>query len=155
MKIGIIVHSKTGNTASVARKLKNALLSRGHEVGLEQVTPRDAKEQDIRKIQLKDKPELQGYDALIFGAPVWGFSLSPVMKLYLSQQESLRDKKVVCFVTQAFAYSWLGGNRAVGQMSKLCAEKGADIAETGVVNWAASRRDKKTAELIEKVGALF
>lgn len=37
MKIGIILHSQTGNTLSVANKLKEKLISLGHTVNLEQV----------------------------------------------------------------------------------------------------------------------
>ena len=155
MKIGIIVHSKTGNTLSVAKRLMNALLFAGHEAVLEQVIASDDKQRDVRKIQLQDKPEVNNYDALVLGAPVWGFSLSTVMAAYLTQVGSLKGKKVVCFVTHAFPYPWLGGNRAVGQMKKLCEAAGAEVIETGVIDWSSRQRENKIARLIERVGGLF
>ena len=155
MKIGIIVHSKTGNTLSVAKRLMNALLFAGHEAVLEQVIASDDKQRDVRKIQLQDKPEVNNYDALVLGAPVWGFSLSSVMTAYLTLVGSLQGKKVVCFVTHAFPYPWLGGNRAVGQMKKICAAAGADVVETGVIDWSSRQRENKIVALIERVGGLL
>lgn len=37
MKVGIVVYSQTGNTLSVATKLKEKLAAAGHSVALEQV----------------------------------------------------------------------------------------------------------------------
>ena len=36
-----------------------------------------------KDIQIENPPEVAGYDALIFGAPVHAFSLAPAMKVYL------------------------------------------------------------------------
>lgn len=85
MKIGIIVHSHTGNTLSVAQKIKEKLLTAGHSVNLEQVTAVNEDSVAAGKIQLKTIPDVSTYDILIFGAPVNGFSLSQVMKEYLLQ----------------------------------------------------------------------
>jgi len=153
MKIGIISHSHTGNTLSVAQKLKETLEENGNLVNLEQVA---AVNQDTsaKNIQLKSAPDTEGYDALIFGAPVWAFSLSPVMKVYLSQLTSLKGKKVSCFVTQQFPYAWMGGNRAISEFKKACELKGAVVSETGIVNWSNKQREKKTNEVIEKLSKL-
>lgn len=154
MKTGIVVYSKTGNTFSVAQRIKNALLKIEREVSLEQVTVRNEHE-NIKKMQLKDKPEVRDYEMLILGAPVWGFSLSTVMDAYLAQVGPLQGKKVICFVTHAFPYSWLGGNRAIGQMKKLCAAMGADVVETGIIDWSNKQREAQITRLVEIVGGLF
>ena len=155
MKIGIVVHSKTGNTYSVAERLSNALLQVEHEVALEKVMTKDDKQKDPRKIEIKDKPKISDYDALIFGAPVWAFSLSTVMTAYLKQVGSMQGKKVICYVTHAFPYPWLGGSRAVGQMIKLCQEMGADVIETGIINWSNKQREAEITGLVERASELF
>lgn len=151
MKVGIIVHSHTGNTLSVAQKLKEQLLAAGHSVTLEQVTAVNESPSAGGKIQLKTIPDPSSYDALIIGAPVQGFSLSPVMKVYLSQIPSLKGKKVSCFTTQLFPFAWMGGNRAIEQTKKACKTKGVNISETGIINWSRKDRDRKIRDVIEKL----
>lgn len=58
--------------------------------------------------QLKDAPDPEHDGALIFGAPVWAFSLSSVMKDYLQPFPSVNGKKAGCFVTQQLSHAWLG-----------------------------------------------
>jgi flavodoxin len=113
MQIGIIVHSNTGNTLLVAERLMEKLSSLGHRVSIERVSAINDDEQDVQNIRLSKKPEPGAYDVLIFGAPVRGFSLSPVMRAYLSGV-TLSGKKTACFITQGFPSPWMGGNRALG-----------------------------------------
>ena len=119
MNIGIIVHSFTSNTLSVAEKLKEKFLAEGHLVTLEQVTAVNEDPAAAAKVELLAIPDITGYDMLIFGAPVRAFSLSPVMLLYLNQLPSLQGKKISCFVTQQLSFAWLGGNRSIKQIKKL------------------------------------
>ena len=151
MKIGIIVHSHTGNTHSVAGRLKEEFLAAGQTLPIEQVTAVDDGQAEAGKIRLRTIPDAGAYDVLIFGAPVRGFSLSPVMAAYLSQAASLRGKKVCCFVTQYFPYPWMGGNRAIKQMKEICESKGCEVVETGIVNWSSKQRKKMIDELVEKL----
>jgi len=154
MKIGIIVHSHTGNTLSVAQKLKEKLLTEGHPLSLEQVTAIDDSQTDVSKINLTANPDVSAYDMLIFGAPVRGFSISPVMAAYLSKGGSLQGKIVSCFVTQTFPYPWMGGNRAIEQMKKACESKGAKVCATGIVNWSSRKRESMIADTVEKLSRL-
>jgi len=151
LKIGIIIHSHTGNTLSVAQKLKEKLLAEGHSVSLEQVIAVDDQQVDQAKVQFANKPELEAYDVLIFGAPVRAFSLSAIMAAYLKQAASLQGKKVGCFVTQQFPYPWLGGNRSIRQMKKLCEAKGAQVVATGIVNWSSKQREEKISDTVQKL----
>jgi len=70
MNIGIFVNSKTGNTLSVAEKLREKLLALGHTVALEKVVASNDGEMDINKIVISNPPSTQGYDLLVFAAPV-------------------------------------------------------------------------------------
>jgi len=155
MNIGIIVYSQTGNTLSVAEKLEERLAAAGHSVALEQVTVAGGRKSGDRDFKLEALPDVKPYDALVFGAAVEAFSLSPVMTSYLKQVGSLQGKKVACLVTQAFPYPWMGGNRAIRQMRKLCEAEGATVLGSGVVNWAKSRREKTTTEASDRLSKLF
>jgi len=150
MNIGIIVHSNTGNTHFVAEKIREELLAAGHMVSLEHVTAENDREPDYSKVQLTEIPDINAYDVLIFGAPVRGMAISPVIKAYLSQILTFQGKGVECFVTQYFPYSWMGGNWAVKQMAKICESKGARILGTGIVNWSSKHRNEKIKEIVEQ-----
>lgn len=153
MKVGIIVHSHTGNTLSVAQRLKEVLAAAGHLVSIERVEAIDENPNAAINVKLKNIPDTSAYDILIFGAPVRGFSLSPVMKAYLAQIPTLNEKRVGCFLTQAFPHPSMGGNRAMGEFKKACEAKNGNVIQAGIVNWSLGR-EKKIANILEKLGSL-
>lgn len=155
MNIGIIVHSETGNTNSVALKLKEKLSLTGHSVELVQLSVVGPYKPGAKDIKLEKIPDIKRYDGVVFAAPVWGFALSAVMKTYLTQLAPLPNKKVACFVTQLFPYAWMGGKQAIGQMQQICKSKGVEICGTGVVNWKSSHREEKITEVVERLSSLF
>ena len=155
MKIGIVVHSQTGNTYSVAERLKAKLTAAGHSANIERVAPVGHAHPGIKNLQLEKRPEVGAYDALVFGAPVWAFSLSPVLATYLAQLSSLRDKKIACFVTMGFPFAWMGGNRAIAQLKEICECKGGTVCGTGVVNRMSTHREKNITNMVEKLSGLF
>jgi flavodoxin len=151
MKIGIIVHSHTGHTLEAAEKIGELLVSRGEDAKVLKVTAEgDGKD---KSVVLTDKPSVEGFDALIFGAPVWAFSLTPVMNEYLSQVDSLKGKKVACFITQSGG-PLLGGNRTIKQMKALCKGKGADIALTEIIRWKDEGLKQRVEAAAEKLCAI-
>lgn len=154
MKIGIVVHSQTGNTCEVAQKLREKLSASNNEVEIQRVKMVGGDKPQGKDIKIENPPDVGKYDALIFGAPVHAFSLAPAMKVYMEQVASLQDKKVACFVTKAMRFNWTGGTRAVGQMKGICLDKGAVISGTGIVVWN-KQRDEKIAEMVEEFGRLF
>src|SRR5690554_8182243 len=103
----IIAHSKTGNTYSVAERLSKALEESGVIAHIERIMSED-EDAYIRKIHNETPLDVGKYDAIIFGAPVRAFSLSPVMAAYLRQSQSLVGKKVLCYATQSLPYPWMG-----------------------------------------------
>jgi multimeric flavodoxin WrbA len=155
MKIGIIVHSKTGNTYSVAEKLMEKLAAAGFDANLERVEAFDDSQKEVKKVQLKNKPDISSYDALIFGAPVRGGSLSAVMAAYLMQLSTLSNKKAACYVTEFFPLPSMGGNRAMGQMKNICASKDVEVLGTGIVNWSNIHRKEMIDNLVENFSGLF
>ena len=155
MNIGIIIYSQSGNTNSVAEQLKGGLAASNHSVKIERLKPVEQGEKKSETVQLEVLPDLEQYDALVFGAPVYAFSLAPVMKDYLQQISSLGGKKVVCFVTKGLAFNWTGGNRAVRELAKICQSKEATVCGSGIVKWTASSRERDINALRAKIEELF
>lgn len=153
MKIGIMVHSDTGNTLSVAKRIEEKLLALDHSVTVEQVTAvqKESLPSGQAEVELKTAPDTSACDALIFACPVHAFSPSLVMKAYLSQLPPLQDKKVACFVTQQFPHPWMGGNRSIRQIKKICEDKGGSVSATGIVNWSHKEREKKISDVVENI----
>lgn len=146
MKIGIIIHSQTGHTLSVAEKIREGLLAKGHTATIERITASNESEQNVDKIDLTAKPRIDGYDLLIFGAPVHGFALSAVMQAYLRQLQLQGSVSAEGFVTQFFPSPMLGGNQSIKGLRELCSSKGIAITKTQVINWVNPKRRQKLIE---------
>lgn len=155
MRIGIIVHSQTGNTLSVAEKLRDRLTAGGHAVVVERLTTVGGDARTPQEVRLETVPDIAPYDGLVFASPVRGFAPSPALVAYLSQVPPLAGKKVACFVTEAFPFPWMGGNTAIAKMKALCSEKNGSVAGTGIVNWSNARREQQIEGLVDRIGSLF
>lgn len=154
MKICIVVHSFSGNTLSVAEKLSRSLSEKGHEANifrLQVVGGEDRNQQDVNKINLQSIPDFKGFDSLIVAGPVRGFQASPVIKKFFEEAEGIEGKNVAMFVTHAFPYSFLGGKSAIGQMDKMCSEKGAKVGFTGIIDWGSGKREKQIEALVKNI----
>ncbi|MGE5494917.1 MAG: flavodoxin family protein [Burkholderiales bacterium] len=153
MNVGIIVYSQTGNTLSVAKRLKDALEAKGLQAAVERVTIEGEKLTN-EPIIITSAPDAAKYDALVFASPVMAFSLCPVMKQYLKQLPDLKGKKAGCFVTQGLPYDWMGGSRAIRIMSAALKDKGAEVAATGIVHWKnETAREEQAAKTVEALCA--
>ncbi len=155
MKIGIIIHSETGNTNSVAQMLQEKLSAAGHSVTIELLSVIGKSRPGMKDVQFETVPDASQYDAFVFGSPVQAFSLASAMKCYLQQIESLGGKKVALLVTQFFPYPWMGGNQAVRQMKQICESKDAVISDSSIINWSRRNRDTKIADVVNRLGSLF
>jgi NAD(P)H dehydrogenase (quinone) len=154
MRIGIIVYSQTGNTFSVAQKLKEKLTAGGHSVNIERLTTVGG-ETDPARAKIEKLPDLGGYDALVFAAPVQAFSLSRVMAGYMKQLPSLQGRKVACFVTKGLPFAFTGGNSAISLLKKGVESRGGTVAGTGIVYWSNKDRDNQINDVVEKLSKLF
>lgn len=154
MNIGMIVYSQTGNTWSVAQKLQEKLSAAGHTVTMERIEV-IGEVSPGKPVQFSATPEPQPYDALVFGSPVRAFSLCQAMVEYLKQVAPLQGKKVACLITEAFPFPWLGGNRAVRQMTRLCKAARADVCGSGIVNWMKKEREQQVVDVTDSMSTLF
>lgn len=155
MNIGIIVYSQTGNTLEVCEKLRERLIGDGNSVELERVTVVGERTPKTKTFELEVQPNVSAYDAIVFASYVEAFSLCQVMARYLKGIDSLQGKAVACLVTQQFPYPWMGGKHAISQMKKVCVSKGATIRASGIVNWAASKREKTIAAAVSQLSKAF
>ena len=150
MKTGIIVYSQTGNTRQAAQKLLEKLKSTGAEAELREIkVSNDKPEMDVSRVMLTQKPSVEGFDRLVFSSPVWGFSLSGVMKKYLSELASLKGKTISLFVTHQLPLPWMGGNRAIKQMKEICEAKGGEVVSSAVICANRARRERDTADMLD------
>lgn len=154
MIIGIILYSHSGNTLSVGEKTMEALLAKGHTVRLERISASDEESPGKGPIRLIAIPDPSPYDAVIFGGPVAGAQLSPVMKEYLTRLPALRGKKVACFVTQHFKLKWMGSTRAVKQITRAVEQKGTPIIASGIVQWSSNARDAQIVQVADNLSRI-
>lgn len=154
MNIGIIIHSQTGHTHSAAIKLQKKLSANGHKVAIEQIKPIGNAHPGVKNLHLENYPELGTYEGLVFAAPVWAFTISPVLATYLAQLTSLRSQKIAGFVTMGFPFAWMGGNRAINHLKQICESKGGTVAATAVIS--LSGKDGKALNgMVEKLSGVF
>lgn len=156
MKVGLIIHSVTGNTLKVAKELETVLLRKGHEVELKEIKTAKKINFGETTAEFIELPSLDGYDAIVFGSHTEAFQLEQAMKLYFTQIKSLKDVKVACISTHQFPFKWLGGNSAVKKMVSLCKEKGAEVLGFAVVDWSPEKkRQSKIATAVSEIAGLF
>ena len=156
MKIGLIIHSVTGNTLKVANALQSELVAKGHKVELQEIKTKGKVNPGETETNFTELPSLDGYDALVFGSHTEAFQLEQTMKLYFKQLESLKERKVACISTHQFPLAWLGGNSAVKKMKAMCEEKGATVLGTAVVDWSPEKkREAKIAVANKTIADLF
>lgn len=152
MKVGIIVYSQTGNTFAVAEKLKEKLAAAGHAASIERLTTVGG-ETDPGRAKIEKLPDLSGYDALVFAAPVQAFSVSRVMANYMKQLPKLDNRKVAVFVTKGLPFNFTGGSKAIAQMTGEAGAHGGRVVASGIIHWG--KREKEVPELIAKLSSAF
>lgn len=157
MKIGIIVHSQTGNTFHVGQKIFERLQNEGHEVSLvrfQNVADTNGKSKTM-PLQLDSIPDVVGFDAVILGGWVEAFSLCPGFKQYLQQLNQIESKIILCLLTQHFPHKWMGGSHALAQARKVLASKGCNMVNLGVINWTNKKREAQIEASVSKASDYF
>src|SRR3989344_8794278 len=105
MNVLVAYYSRTGSTESVAAALKQQLVKMGHSVRLLKIFPkRELKaseyDKDGRDVELKEAPpELEKFDLIVVGTPVWGFSPSPIVLSFLRELGNAEGKRFALFAT--------------------------------------------------------
>jgi flavodoxin len=155
VNIGIIVWSQTGNTYSVAEKIKQKLDTAGHSVNIERIKIIGDFKPRQKDIQFETLPAVGKYDGVVFGAPVHAFALAQPMRKYLEQIPSLAGKKIALFATKQLRFKWTGGNQAVSKMKRICKSKNGKICGSGIVVWSNKNREKMITDVADRISRLF
>lgn len=146
MKIGIIYYTETGHTLQACNALKERFVSDGHEVELKPVTVYDVKTNKA----LKDRPSADGYDLIVFGTPVQGFSLPIPMSEYLKSISIPLNQKIGVIITQYFKISWMGGNHTMRQLLSALDSYHPNLYAYSVIHWSSKRRDEQIIKAVQK-----
>jgi len=131
MNIGIVIHTSGGHTLKFAQAIRDKLVSLGHEVdltGLRTIGTVTAGLLPLARVNftIKNPPELEGFDTVLVGGPVWGFKASPVIMRYLVEDvRKLKGKRALSFVTMI----GVGGAKALRMMNDELEAAGADVLE--------------------------
>lgn len=131
----VVFFSYTGNTKKIAESIQKKLNCDILEI--EPVKPYSTDYQTVvdeeqNNESSKKEPEIQSidkdlsqYDEIIVGSPVWWYTIAPVIRTFLSEND-LKGKIIKPFATNA---GWLG--RTFQEIEKLCpdskVEKGMNI----------------------------
>lgn len=120
----VIYHSYSGHTKMIANIIKKKLdcdvleLEPKYEFSSdydEVVKEYQNNEKDKSTVEIKDiNINLDNYDEIIIGSPVWWYSITPVVREFL-KENNLEGKKVIPFATNA---GWLG--RTFKEIEELC-----------------------------------
>lgn len=136
MKIGIIVYSYSGNTLKVAQQLQKKLEAQGHQVGIKPIQVQNSQPTNrMEQIILTNSPPVDEEEALVLAAPVWAFSLCPIIRVYLAQLKDQKGKPCLSFVTQAAPFGWLGGNKALRLLKADAQKAGLNTLGQGCLGW--------------------
>lgn len=146
MKTAIIIFSETGHTLSVGNQIRNKII--GSDLFEIMVTrPNKNNRLDFSFDRI---PNVEDYDNIVFGSFVEGFQLNPVMKRYIEDQD-LKGKKIICFLTHYFPFKWMGGVSAMKQMVKAVEDNKGEILLTGIIDWTNHKRQSQIDELVIEI----
>ena len=151
MNIGILVHSKTGNTLSVVKLLEERLRKNGHTVSIERIVPDNEDQPDKSKVMLVSAPSASKFDSIILAGPVHGFSPTPAIIKWIEGSGDLSGRNIPLVITQQLPFPFMGGNRTVRKLTELLQTQGATVPVSSIVNWGSGKRQMLTDNAVNKV----
>jgi NAD(P)H dehydrogenase (quinone) len=151
MKIGIFVHSQSGNTAKLGLAVTHALREKGHDVSIELLRPVGKVTPWVRNVKFRTMPEPEEYDVILFGGPNWVFGSSPVVVSLLRQLSTLKGKKTMFFMTSALPDFCSGARRGIARVNDLCDGLGATVLPGTSVVWGMYCGKKRLDAITEEI----
>ncbi len=149
MKTLITYYSYSGITAKVIEIFSQVLHKKG-EVEVQRVKPK----QEVtsfagqcmaarfgKRCKLEDDIlfEVNAYDLIIIGLPVWAFAPTPAINTYLDRCSGLNNKKVIVLITSG---SGMGVNMCFKTIRNILQSKGvSEIREINITNTRMDEMD--------------
>ncbi len=155
MDIGMLVYSLSGNTLSVAERLKESLTTTGHAVTLERVETVGPATLENEEAALRTRPTVTPCDALVLATPVRGGRLPSPMARTLEQLPSLEGKDVAFLVTGFFPFAGWGREQVIAELTALCESQGATVLGAASVGWFSLTRGRQIKRAVDRLGNLF
>ncbi|MEJ5307160.1 MAG: flavodoxin family protein [candidate division WOR-3 bacterium] len=135
MKILIVYYSLSGITKKVVEIFKEKLEKNNSVEVFELQTEPKLSEKNIKsEFKIVSYPSIEKFDLIIVGGPVWAFGINYPVLTFLKGLKNIQEKNFILFVTMAFPFSWMGGNRAIKIMKKIIEEKNGKIKYTFCLN---------------------
>jgi len=108
MKVGLFYYSKTGNTQKIASMIEQKILANKINIDLIEIQP--IKHPGFikgaytafreKELPIKNKDlDMQQYDMLILGSPVWAGKPVPFIQAFLNKSINTKGKKIAFFGT--------------------------------------------------------
>lgn len=144
MKTAIICYSKTGHTKEVCERIHREVES----VLLSVKAKSDSPDQDL--VELIDPPSVQGYDRLVIAAPVHGFSLARIMRVYLKGINDFKGMRIDLFVTHFFPFSGLGARQALQLMKRMVEKRGGIVSSQTAISWSR-KRERSIIDYVDRI----
>jgi flavodoxin len=154
VKIGIFVHSQSGNTAKLGLAVTHALREKGHDVSVELLRPVGKVGLWSKRVTFREIPEPEEFDMLIFGGPNWAFGSSPLIVSLLKQLSTLKGKKILFFITSLLPDSLSGARRGIARINDLCEGLGATVLPGVSLAWGIYCGKKRLDATVEKICSL-
>jgi flavodoxin len=154
MNIGIIVHSHSGHTAAMAKAIAGRFRSANHEVDIIPLMTSGLHKPGSRNFTISNTPEegdMNSYEAILFGGPVWGLKASPVIMEYLRWLKKLSGKKTLCFVTKGLPWKSFGGNQALRAMNEELKASGCTVLPGEILHYFFGFNKRKLQEAVERI----
>jgi flavodoxin len=156
MKVAFVIHSETGHTAKFARAIAAKFNENGHDTDITMLrTSGRVRPRATAGFQIRNAPELDEFDVMLFGGPVWGFSASPVILEYLCDLKGLNGRKVMSFATMGLPFKQLGGNRMLKDMDEQLEASGGKVLPGEVLWYPFWVNKTKMAEAVERIYKAF
>lgn len=154
MHIGIIIHSQSGHTASLAKSIAGKFRQNGHEADVVLLLTSGLAKPGSRRFTISNAPnntEIARFDAVLFGGPVWGFRASPVITRYIASLGRLQGKKTMSFVTMCLPLKSLGASRAISRMNRLLETVGGTVVPGEALRYFFGFRQQALASALDQI----
>jgi multimeric flavodoxin WrbA len=151
MKIGVFIHSQSGHTAALGMALVHKLRGKGHDVDIELLRSVKRARPFMKHVELKKDPEIDGYDIIVLGGPVWFLHPSPLLLSFIDEVPHLKNKKALCFVTSGFPGKFSGGKSVLRKINAKFDALGASVLEAQAYWWGLWPDTKRMGLAAQKI----
>lgn len=155
-KVLVVYFSYTGNTRKLANKIHEKV--GGDIVEIEPVTPYSSdyktveaqgkkEEEEDYKPEIKTKIDnIESYDAVLIGSPIWWYQIAPPVKTFLDKN-NLSGKKVVLFTTNG----GYGKGESDENITKLC-PKSTILDSITIDGEKVDSSEKEVSDWLQQLG---